>query len=364
MLRPEQLKKSNRETRRRRFFASSALLLTLSIFWLAAVAPKAFGGPDTLQLLGITGNESATRQFAEKNHLNQLDSATKKHSDGNTEVKLKSVKESPVVLLLPTQLTTDQAIEALIKIRSAKTMGATSVHIVSPGPIQNTRIVSSDGSPIPLALEPLLQEAGADSVLDGSLPRNLAPSAARHDTRRSRPTRNFFWNSEDSDLARNIQSQSGLQRLPDSTLESGESLAGSRVFLLNGRGETSNDRLFETLSSVQKMKSLGADVFLISPYALYARSDKPEPGDSTITTGRLAADLVEAAGTNEIAFVRLHAPQSSGFYKIPSHNLTSRPTLNTYLEKAGVISSSPLTTEQPRTPLFMRMSWAKEIPSF
>ena len=304
-------------------------LLLIIAFCFAPAHVRADG---LLHLIGIRGNEATTRAFAEKNHLSELSTDTKEFDDGNTGVRFTApVNELPVVILLPVKMTTNQFMEALIKVRTAKALGAPTVSILVPGNLEKIEIVDAGGTRIPLHVAPLLKEAGTDSVKEGDTP--MAPLPQLGKTEKALViSQNYLWNPSQESLGKGIAEKTGIAAYPE---RSNDSLKGSRVFLISDNRSTRNDSLFWDLSRVQKLKKRGAQVFRIPGYLDYSRADKiDQPGITTV--GRLAADLIEAAGTDEIAFVRAHAPQSSGFFKIPVHNISGRPTLSGYLRDKNV----------------------------
>ncbi len=80
---------------------------------------------------------------------------------------------------------------------------------------------------------------------------------------------------------------------------------------------------------------MGSQITLVSPYLPYARSDKKDQYGVAIT-GRLAADMIETSGTDAVSFVRAHAPQSEGFFKIPTIQTMGRKTINAFLANLNV----------------------------
>lgn len=91
-----------------------------------------------------------------------------------------------------------------------------------------------------------------------------------------------------------------------------------------------NETLFQALSSIWTWSLRGISVQLVTPYLFYARSDKIDQSGTAIV-GRLVADLIESVGTSTISFIRAHAPQSEGFFSIPTVHVSGRETINKFL---------------------------------
>ncbi|MEX2393161.1 MAG: ribose-phosphate diphosphokinase, partial [Actinomycetota bacterium] len=62
------------------------------------------------------------------------------------------------------------------------------------------------------------------------------------------------------------------------------------------------------------------------PYFSYAKGDKKDEPRVSIRA-RVCADAIEAAGVDRVVMIDLHAPQISGFFRVPVDDLYAAPTL-------------------------------------
>jgi ribose-phosphate pyrophosphokinase len=93
-----------------------------------------------------------------------------------------------------------------------------------------------------------------------------------------------------------------------------------------------NDNLMELLIMIDACKRASAGrITAVVPYYGYGRTDKKDQPRVPIT-GRLVADLLEAAGAHRILTVDLHAGQIQGFFNIPVDELTALPILTEYFQ--------------------------------
>lgn len=93
-----------------------------------------------------------------------------------------------------------------------------------------------------------------------------------------------------------------------------ESVRGQKVFII---GSTNNSEIMETLLTIDAAKRAAAEsIVIVLPYYGYARQDRKD-GIRGPVGAKVVADLLQAAGANEIISIDLHAAQIQGFFNIP-----------------------------------------------
>lgn len=104
------------------------------------------------------------------------------------------------------------------------------------------------------------------------------------------------------------------------------------VFIVQPTCFPVNDNLMELLIMIDACKRASAGrITAVVPYYGYGRTDKKDQPRVPIT-GRLVADLLEAAGADRILTVDLHAGQIQGFFNIPVDELTALPIMTEYFQ--------------------------------
>lgn len=95
-----------------------------------------------------------------------------------------------------------------------------------------------------------------------------------------------------------------------------ENIRGCDVFIVQPTCPPA-DNLMELLIMIDAAKRASARrITAVLPYYGYARQDRKDAPRVSITA-RLVADLLEAAGTQRVVTMDLHAPQIQGFFNIP-----------------------------------------------
>lgn len=245
------------------------------------------------------------------------------------------VAHRDVVLVLPEQLDYPSLMEALIKIRAAKTFGANSITAYSQIDISKIQIRGEFGHF--LNLEALLAAAGA---------KHIYADSKRYDAQHEEfadldPVHSAYIVGGENYVSLRDQIAGLLSKTPLNFKDLHDLgykglLKGQQIYWITAYTKPVNEYLFSTLAQVRWLRHQGASVHVISPYLPYARADKPEFEVGATTEGRLAADLIEAVGTEGITVVRAHAPQSLGFFTILARELSGRTQINRYLKDQGV----------------------------
>jgi len=102
-----------------------------------------------------------------------------------------------------------------------------------------------------------------------------------------------------------------------------ENIRGEDVFILQSTCNPANDNLMELLILIDACKRASAGrVTAVIPYYGYARQDR-KPGSRTPISAKLVANMLEAAGTDRVLTMDLHAGQIQAFFDIPVDHLTA-----------------------------------------
>lgn len=102
-----------------------------------------------------------------------------------------------------------------------------------------------------------------------------------------------------------------------------ENIRGNDVYIVQTTTLNVNHDVMELLIAVDSIKRASAkSVNVIMPHFPYSRQDKKSASREPISA-RLIANLLEAAGTDRVITMDLHADQIQGFFNIPVDHLTS-----------------------------------------
>ena len=126
----------------------------------------------------------------------------------------------------------------------------------------------------------------------------------------------------------------------------GESVRGADVFVVQSGSPPVNDHLLELLLMIDAARLASAHrITAVLPLFPYARQDKKSAPREPISA-RLVATMLQAAGTDRIQTMDLHAGQIQGFFAIPVDHMTALPLFAGHFRRlglrgAGVVSVSP-----------------------
>ena len=106
-----------------------------------------------------------------------------------------------------------------------------------------------------------------------------------------------------------------------------DNVRGRRAYLVQSTAYPSNDNFMELLFWIDAFKRASAEsVTVIVPYFSYAKGDKKDEPRVSVRA-RVCADAIEAAGADRLVTMDLHAPQITGFFRIPVDDLYALPVL-------------------------------------
>lgn len=116
-----------------------------------------------------------------------------------------------------------------------------------------------------------------------------------------------------------------------------ETVRDKRVYIIQSTDNPVSRNLMELLIAIDSVKRAFAKrIDVIIPYFGYARQDRKARPRQPIT-GRLVANLLEAAGATSIMTVEIHSTQTMGFFDIPADDLTVIGILAGYFKKKKIL---------------------------
>lgn len=115
-----------------------------------------------------------------------------------------------------------------------------------------------------------------------------------------------------------------------------ESVREKDVYIVHSTSKPVSTNIMELLIAIDAAKRASAkSINVVIPYFGYARQDRKARPRQPIT-GRLVADLIEAAGATSVATVEIHSSQTMGFFNIPADDLTTIGILAGYFKKKKI----------------------------
>lgn len=119
-----------------------------------------------------------------------------------------------------------------------------------------------------------------------------------------------------------------------------DSVRGADVFIIQsvcaGNGYDVNDALMELLIMVDAAKRASArQVSAVITHYGYARQDRKAAPREPITA-KLVADLLAAAGVDNVITIDLHQDAIQGFFDLPVNHMTAMPIFVDYFQNLGL----------------------------
>ncbi|MFN7039313.1 MAG: ribose-phosphate diphosphokinase, partial [Alphaproteobacteria bacterium] len=106
-----------------------------------------------------------------------------------------------------------------------------------------------------------------------------------------------------------------------------ESVRGENVFVIQSTSYPANDNLMELLITIDAARRASArKIIAVIPYFGYARQDR-KANLRTPISAKLVANMITAAGANQVLTLDLHTDQIQGFFDIPVDNLYAAPVI-------------------------------------
>ena len=116
-----------------------------------------------------------------------------------------------------------------------------------------------------------------------------------------------------------------------------ENVREKDVFVIQPTCSPVNRSVMELLIMIDAFKRASASrITAVIPYFAYGRSDKKDQPRVPITA-RLLAELLQAAGTDRVLTIDLHAGQVQGFFRVPVDELTASTVLADYFRAMELI---------------------------
>ncbi len=107
-----------------------------------------------------------------------------------------------------------------------------------------------------------------------------------------------------------------------------ENVRRQEVFVVQPTCAPTAENLMELLVLIDALKRASvASVTAVVPYFGYARQDRRPRSARVPITAKVAAKMIQAAGTDRVLTVDVHADQIQGFFDIPMDNVYSSPVL-------------------------------------
>ncbi len=279
--------------------------------------------------IGVRSNAPIIESLSKTYKIDYIANTVEEFSNGNTFVRLSmNVEDKNIVLFIPAKLNSNELMETLLKAFTLKKLGANSVTIFSEGQLGMADLVDLEKS---VNIEPWLESAGVDFLANQYKQRKIFNHKRIFKTK---PSLNaVVFGIFHPELVKDYAQKSGLEVVASL---SKQNISGRKIKFIAPSTEPVNTSFFKNLLVAQRLQNLGAaSIEFITPYLPYARSDKVDQ-DGVSVAGKLVASLIEMSGATSAIFVRAHAPQSEGFFSIPTKNYSGRNTINDYLRSLSV----------------------------
>lgn len=293
---------------------------------------------EPLYVMDTRQNRGAGEAFcAQRENCESIPVTAREFANGNTFVQIDApLGNRNIAIVAPEVMDTDTFMELLLQAHTARTWGARHVEIHAgrlPMVMDGEQVMFDQGETVDL-----LAQAGAEFLMTSDEEVDLRKVRARKGKSRpaARPRgRDVVLSMNHPALGAQLAGKLGLEHLDLAGAKDYELPRGQTVVLLSAITIPTNKNLFQSLQVVKRLKALGNKVIQILPYMPYVRSDKIDQPGVTVG-GKLAADLLENAGTDIIGFVKLHAAQVQGFFGIPALHIETRGSINKQLEQLGI----------------------------
>jgi ribose-phosphate pyrophosphokinase len=107
-----------------------------------------------------------------------------------------------------------------------------------------------------------------------------------------------------------------------------ENVRGRDVFVIQSTCAPTNDNVMELLMMIDALRRSSAGrITAVIQYFGYGRQDRRPRSARVPISAKVVASMLQAAGTNRVLTVDLHADQIQGFFDIPVDNVYASPIL-------------------------------------
>jgi len=152
-----------------------------------------------------------------------------------------------------------------------------------------------------------------------------------------RETTKIFSGNANIALAKNIAKYSRIpfgkmdvHKFSDGEIrvEINERIRGDDIIVVQPTCAPTNDNLMELLIMIDAFRRSAVNsITAVIPYYGYSRQDRRPDCTRTPITSRLVADMLEAAGVDQVIIVDIHSGQQQGFFRIPFINISASPEI-------------------------------------
>lgn len=129
-----------------------------------------------------------------------------------------------------------------------------------------------------------------------------------------------------------------------------EHVRGTECFIVQSTCYPCNDNLMELLIMADALRRSDVQkITAVIPYYGYARQDRRPDHTRTPITSRLVAEMIQAAGIDQVIMLDLHSGQQQGFFTIPVINISAGPEIVTDIWKNYGENPENITIVSPDT---------------
>lgn len=105
------------------------------------------------------------------------------------------------------------------------------------------------------------------------------------------------------------------------------------VIVVQSTGYPQDENLMELFLILKNLKSIGIEkIRVVIPYFGYGRQERRFKSGEAVSAV-IIADLLQAAGADEIFCINLHEDNITEFFQIPVHNLSAMPPIAKYIKE-------------------------------
>lgn len=155
-----------------------------------------------------------------------------------------------------------------------------------------------------------------------------------------------------------------IKRFSHGTLQIqlGDSVRNKDVYIIQSLTAPVHRHLMQLLMMLDIARHGDARrVTAVIPYYAYGRGDKKDAPRISIT-GKLTAQLIEAAGADRAIALALHSPQVHGFFDVPLDHLTSQSVLVKYFRQKDLSDTVVVSPDVGYAKQAIKLAAALNVP--